>query len=322
MADSKASASVGHPHPVSRVQDELVSIFEKLGFSVASGPELENGFHNFDALNVPKDHPSRDMQDTFWLKLPGSSIQNSAAGDAAPGCAAPFPPRRAAVGTLSSEDAAARSGARPLATNSESVAGPAAPFAGDPAEAPAELLRTHTSSVQIRYMRNLVAKCRAEGVPVPAFRIVAPGKVYRNEATDRTHEVQFHQLEGLVVGEGISLANLKWTLGKFAEGLFGSGTAVRLRPAFFPFVEPGVEVDASCVACGQKGCPTCKGTGWVEILGAGMVHPKVLSAVGIDPRRYSGFAFGMGVDRVAMMRYGVDDVRHFYSGDLRVVDQF
>lgn len=262
--------TAGHPHPVSRVQDELVSIFERLGFEVASGPELENGFHNFDALNVPKDHPSRDMQDTFWLKR--------------------------------DSDASA--------------------FEGDPADAPAELLRTHTSNVQIRYMRGLVAKCRAENVPVPAFRVVAPGKVYRNEATDRTHEVQFHQLEGLCVGEGVSLANLKWTLGQFAEGLFGAGTAVRLRPAFFPFVEPGVEVDASCVACSQRGCPTCKQTGWVEILGAGMVHPKVLSAVGIDPRRYQGFAFGMGVDRIAMMRYGVDDVRHFYSGDLRVVDQF
>jgi phenylalanyl-tRNA synthetase alpha chain len=251
MSETKPA---GHPHPVSRVLDELVSIFERLGFSVASGPELEDGWHNFDALNVPKDHPSRDMQDTFWLKNP--------------------------------------------------VGGK-------------ELLRTHTSNVQIRFMEGLVA---AGGKP--PFRIVAPGKVYRNEATDRTHEVQFHQLEGLVVGEGISLANLKWTLGQFAEGLFGSGTQVRLRPAFFPFVEPGVEVDASCVACGSQGCPTCKGTGWVEILGAGMVHPKVLSAAGIDPRRYSGFAFGMGVDRIAMMRFGVDDVRHFYSGDLRVVDQF
>ncbi len=244
----------GHPHPVSRVLDELVSIFEGLGFEVASGPELEDSFHNFDALNVPKDHPSRDMQDTFWLKTPSDGK---------------------------------------------------------------ELLRTHTSNVQIRFMEALV---KSGGKP--PFRIVAPGKVYRNEATDRTHEVQFHQLEGLVVGEGISLANLKWTLGQFAEGLFGSGTKVRLRPSFFPFVEPGVEVDASCVACNQTGCPTCKQSGWVEILGAGMVHPKVLSAVGIDPRKYSGFAFGMGVDRVAMMRYGVDDVRHFYSGDLRVVDQF
>lgn len=252
-------ASVGHLHPVSRVQDELVSIFQKLGFSVASGPELEDGFHNFDALNVPQDHPSRDMQDTFWVKNP------------APG---------------------------------------------------AELLRTHTSNVQVRFMRGLVEKCRADGVEVPAFRVVAPGKVFRNEATDRTHEAQFHQLEGLCVGPDVSLANLKWTLAQFAEGLFGAGTEVRLRPAFFPFVEPGVEVDASCAACRGAGCATCKGTGWVEILGAGMVHPKVLSAVGIDPRRYQGFAFGMGVDRIAMMRYGVDDVRHFYSGDLRVVDQF
>jgi phenylalanyl-tRNA synthetase alpha chain len=247
-------APKGHPHPVSRVMDELVSIFEALGFSVASGPELEDGFHNFDALNVPKDHPSRDMQDTFWLKQPVDGK---------------------------------------------------------------ELLRTQTSNVQIRFMEELV---KSGGKP--PFRIVVPGKVYRNEATDRTHEVQFHQLEGLVVGEGISLANLKWTLLQFAKGLFGEQTQVRLRPAFFPFVEPGVEVDASCAACGGKGCPTCKGTGWVEILGAGMVHPKVLSAVGIDPRRYQGFAFGIGVDRVAMMRYGVDDVRRFYDGDLRVVDQF
>ncbi|HEY4507391.1 MAG TPA: phenylalanine--tRNA ligase subunit alpha [Candidatus Paceibacterota bacterium] len=245
---AEITAPKGHVHPISRVIDDLVKVFADQGFSVASGPEIEDEFHNFDALNVPKDHPARDMQDTFWI-----------------------------------------------------------------ADVP-KLLRTHTSNVQIRYMKDEGHK--------PPLKIVVPGKVFRNETTDRTHEVQFHQMEGLCVGEGISMAHLKHALLSFAKALWGDSTKIQLRPSYFPFVEPGIELAASCFACGGKGCSTCKGSGWVEILGAGMVHPNVLNAVGINPRLYTGFAFGMGVDRIAMMKYGIDDIRVLYSGDLRVVNQF
>lgn len=237
----------GHIHPINIIYDELVKSFTDMGFEVALDREVEDEFHNFDALNIPKNHPSRDMQDTFWIKDHDKKV-----------------------------------------------------------------LRTHTSPVQIRYMENHQSP----------FKIIAPGKVFRNEATDRTHEAQFHQLEGLVVGEGVSMGHLKKALNTFIKDLYGEEVEIRLRPGFFPFVEPGVEIDMICVRCKGDKCPSCAHNGWIEILGAGMVHPKVLMAAGIDPKKYSGFAFGVGIDRLAMLKYGIDDVRHLYSGDLRLVNQF
>lgn len=235
----------GHLHPLTLVTNDIVRAFDKLGFSVAQGPEIETEYYNFDALNVPKDHPARDMQDTFWLKG-------------------------------------------------------------------GELLRTQTSPVQIRYMKS----------HTPPIRIVVPGKVFRYEATDATHEMQFHQCEGLVVDKGITMGHLKWTLEQFFKNLYGTSVTTRLRPGFFPFVEPGVEVDISCFKCEGKGCAMCKHSGWVEVMGAGMVHPNVLSNAGIDPNVYSGFAFGTGIDRLAMFKYGIDDVRLLYNGDMRLITQF
>ena len=226
----------GKEHPLSIVINEAVKIFTDLGFSVATGPELEDEWHNFDALNVPKNHPARDMQDTFWIK--------------------------------------GREG---------------------------NVLRTHTSPVQIRYMENFVK----EGKALP-LAIVVPGKVFRNEATDAGHEMQFYQLEGLMIGEEISVSNMKWALLEFFKRFLGSDTEIRLRPSFFPFVEPGFEVDI-------------KHNGkWMELLGAGMVHPKVLENCGIDAKRYQGFAFGFGVDRLARIKFNIPDIRFFYQGDLRV----
>ncbi|OHA79619.1 MAG: phenylalanine--tRNA ligase subunit alpha [Candidatus Yonathbacteria bacterium RIFCSPHIGHO2_01_FULL_44_41] len=237
----------GHIHPLSRTMDEIVRIFTELGFEVALGPEIETEHYNFDALNVPKNHPARDMQDTFWIKGVKETV-----------------------------------------------------------------LRTHTSPVQIRYMEK----------NNPPFRIVVPGKVFRYEATDATHETQFHQVEGLVVGENVTMAGLKWTLEAFFKKLFGNDVKIRMRPSFFPFVEPGVEVDVSCFLCSGVGCNVCKRSGWIEVMGGGMVHPNVLQAGGIDPRKYSGLAFGMGVDRLVMIKYGIEDVRLLYAGDLRLVNQF
>lgn len=237
----------GHIHPLSRTMDEIVRILVELGFEVALGPEIETEHYNFDALNVPKDHPARDVQDTFWIKGVKETV-----------------------------------------------------------------LRTHTSPVQVRYMEK----------HKPPYAIVVPGKVYRYEATDATHETQFHQVEGLVVGEKVTLAQLKWTLQTFFKKLLGDDVVMRLRPSFFPFVEPGVEVDISCFLCHGKGCSVCKHTGWIEVMGAGMVHPNVLLSGGVDPRRYAGFAFGMGVDRLVMIKYGIEDVRLLYAGDLRLVNQF
>lgn len=239
--------SHGHLHPITRVYTDLVNIFEELGFSVAQGPEVETEHYNFDVLNVPKDHPARDMQDTFWLK-----------------------------------------------------------------NDPGKLLRTQTSSMQIHYMEE-------HGAPA---KIVAPGKVFRNEATDRTHEIQFHQMEGLLVGEGITLGHLKYTLDTVLKKLFGEDTETRLRPGYFPFVEPGVEIDMKYVRKDAEGNVIGDNDTWIEILGAGMVHPKVLEAAGVDPRKYTGFAFGIGIDRVAMLKYKIDDVRLFYDGDMRLVSQF
>ncbi len=237
----------GHLHPLTQVIRKAVNIFESMGFEIALGPEMETEFYNFDALNIPASHPSRDMQDTFWLDVPGL------------------------------------------------------------------LMRTQTSSVQIRYMEK-------NNSPL---RIVCPGRVFRKEATDATHEMQFYQMECLVVGENISLVNLKSVLELFFQRLLNSEKLkVRFRPSYFPFVEPGVEVDVSCFKCLQKGCSLCKQTGWIEIGGAGMVHPRVLDAVKFNTLRLRGFAFGMGIDRVAMLKYGVDDVRLFYNTDMRFLRQF
>lgn len=220
----------GTLHPLTLVTAEIVRIFGKQGFSVVTGPELEDEYHNFDALNVPKDHPARDMQDTFFIK-----------------------------------------------------------------DRPGYVLRTHTSPVQIRYMETHKAP----------FAIIVPGKVFRNESTDATHEMQFHQVEGLVVGEGITVEHLKGTLLGFFKELFGEGTEIRLRPSFFPFVEPGFEVD---VKVGEK---------WLEVCGAGMVHPNVFKSVGYDGEKVTGFAFGMGLDRLANVKFGFPDIRLAYQGDLR-----
>lgn len=237
--------NMGHTHPNTAMIGGIIQIFKQMGFEVVEGPEMEDEWHNFDALNFPKDHPSRDMQDTFWLRN-------------------------------------------------------------------AMLLRTHTSSVQIRYMEN----------HKPPFAIVAPGKVFRNEATDRTHEAQFFQFEALVVGKDITVANLKYYLETFLKHVFDEDVAIRLRPSFFPFVEPGFEVDMRCSVCKGEGCPTCKHSGWIELLGAGLVHPNVLESVGIDSKEWSGFAFGVGLDRIVMMKTKLDDIRNLYTGDLRVIRQF
>lgn len=261
----------GHLHPISQAVLRIADIFRELGFSVADGPEVETGYYNFDALNFPKDHPARDMQDTFWLKQ-SNDVKNS--------------------------------------ISKHEVSG--------------KLLRTHTSPVQIRYMEAELKKGNK-----PPFRIIVPGKVFRNEATDATHEAQFYQVEGLYVDTEVSMANLRWVLLNFFKQFFGSDTEVVFRPTFFPFVEPGVEIYISCFKChGQKHgtdgvlCSPCKGTGSIEVMGAGLVHPNVLAAAGLDPKKYKGFAFGGGVDRLVMLKYGVDDIRMFYSGDLRLVNQF
>ena len=244
MMATMSGGETGHRHPISRMITEINSIFAELGFSFAEGPEMESTWYNFDSLNVPKDHPSRDMQDTFYLK-------------------------------------------------------------GDPQM----VMRTHTSPVQMRYMED----------HEPPIRIIVPGKVFRNEATDATHEAQFYQLEGLMVDRDVSLGHLKGTLGFFFSRFFGGEVEVRLRPSFFPFVEPGVEVDMRLI--GAEAPEKLKGR-WVEMMGAGMVHPNVLKNAGIDSTAYQGFAFGMGIDRLAIMKFGVPDVRLFYNGDLRVINQF
>lgn len=240
----------GHYHLVSRTIREINDIFAEMGFAFADGPEIEEEYYNFDALNIPEHHPARDMWDTFWLK--------------------------------------------PLHAK--------------------KLLRTHTSPVQVRYMES----------HQPPLRIIAPGKTFRYEATDATHEAQFYQLEGLAIGKDISLANLKGTLEQFLEKYFGKKAEVRFRPSYFPFVEPGVEVDMACFKCNRDGssCPVCKGAAWVEILGAGLVHRHVLEAVGFNPDEWSGFAFGAGIDRLIMLKYGVPDVRMLYSADLKLNNQF
>jgi phenylalanyl-tRNA synthetase alpha chain len=251
----------GHRHPITRAAEDIAEIFARLGYEVASGPEIELDWYNFEALNIPPDHPARDMQDTFYV-----------------------------------DESTLRKGVEPGTV----------------------LLRTHTSPVQIRAMKRL---------GTPPVRIICPGRVYRSDY-DQTHSPMFHQVEGLCVDAGITFADLKGTLAAFARAYFGPGTRTRFRPSYFPFVEPGAEVDVSCSICGGTGkkdgkrCGTCKETGWLEVLGAGMVHPKVLENGGIDPERYTGFAFGMGVERMAMLRYGIDDLRLYFENDLRFLRQF
>jgi len=231
----------GHIHPITGVIREISQIFSKIGFAVAEGPELETEFYNFDALNVPPDHPARDMQDTFWIKTEKGAEK--------------------------------------------------------------KVLRTHTSSVQVRFMESI------KDNPHP-FKIIIPGKVYRNEATDATHEAQFHQIEGLYLNKKVSMSELKGTLEFFFKEFLGTEAKIRFRPSFFGFVEPGVEVDVWWK------------NRWLEIFGAGIVHPNVIAAAGLDPKTWKGFAFGGGIDRLVLLRYGVDDVRHLYTGDLRLINQF
>lgn len=237
---------LGGHHPLTRITEEIEDLFIGMGYTVAEGPEVEQDYYNFEALNLPKGHPARDMQDTFYIT-------------------------------------------------------------------PELLMRTHTSPVQVRTMLQHEGKG-----PV---KIICPGKVYRRDSDDATHSHQFNQIEGLVVGENIRMSDLKGTLDVFAKKMFGAERQIRLRPSFFPFTEPSVEVDVSCM-CGGKGCSICKGTGWIEVLGAGMVHPNVLEMAGFDSNVYSGFAFGMGQERIAMLKYGIDDIRHFYTNDLRFLKQF
>ncbi|HEY9577948.1 MAG TPA: phenylalanine--tRNA ligase subunit alpha [Pseudobacillus sp.] len=236
----------GSVHPLTKVVEEIEDLFISMGYSIAEGPEVETDYYNFEALNLPKGHPARDMQDSFYI----------------------------------TEDI---------------------------------LLRTHTSPVQARTME----KHEGKG-PV---KIICPGRVYRRDNDDATHSHQFTQIEGLAVDENISMGDLKGTLEVFVKRLFGEDREIRLRPSFFPFTEPSVEVDVSCM-CGGKGCRICKETGWIEILGAGMVHPNVLEMAGFDSKKYTGFAFGMGPDRIAMLKYGIDDIRHFYTNDVRFLKQF
>ncbi len=251
----------GHTHPITLAIAQVSDIFSRLGFDTVDGPELEDEWHNFDALNVPKNHPARDMQDTFWVKgKEGSNKYGESMG---------------------------------------------------------YLLRTHTSNMQIRTMEKYVQE--GKGFPLA---ICCPGKVFRNEATDATHEAQFHQIEMLYVGKDASLAMMIGLIEKFFSEFFGSNLVVRLRSSYFPFVEPGNEVDMQCFKCKGDGCNICKQTGWIEIGGAGMAHPNILEASGINPHEYRGFAFGCGIDRMVMLKYGIDDVRLLYNGDLRVVNQF
>jgi phenylalanyl-tRNA synthetase alpha chain len=253
------SQQKGHLHPISHIIEKTESIFKELGFAVATGPEIETEYYNFDALNIPAHHPARDMWDTFWLKQtnnqqPTTNNNSNSNSDS--------------DGKLSVVDG--------------------------------QLLRTHTSPVQIRYTET----------HKPPIRIIVPGKTFRHEATDSTHEAQFFQLEGLMIEEDVSLANLKYVLEYYFEKLFGEKTPVRFRPSFFPFTEPSVEID---MFYKDK---------WLEIMGAGMVHPKVLASMGIDSRKYRGFAFGGGIDRLAMLKFGITDIRMFYDGDLRMINQF
>jgi phenylalanyl-tRNA synthetase alpha chain len=239
--------TIGTRHPISLIKNELYSIFQKLGFSLSEGPEIEDDFHVFSALNFPPEHPARDMQDTFFIE-----------------------------------------------------------------KNPDVLLRTHTSSVQVRSMEN-------DSLPI---RVICPGRVFRNEAISSRAHCIFHQIEGLYIDKGVSFADLKQTLLFFSRELFGADTNIRLRPSFFPFTEPSAEMDISCKLCGGKGCSVCKHTGWLEILGCGMVDPRVLEINGIDSKIYSGYAFGIGLERLAMLKYQVKDLRLYFENDIRFLNNF
>jgi len=236
---------IGRKHPLTTILDQMKMIFNAMGFRIEDGPEIETDYYNFEALNIPKNHPARDMQDTLYI----------------------------------TEDI---------------------------------VLRTHTSPVQIRVMESTK----------PPIRIIAPGRVYRRDTPDASHSPFFHQVEGLVVDEGISFGDLKGVITSFAHKMFGPDIEVRFRPSFFPFTEPSAEYDFVCIFCRGKGCRVCKNTGWLEISGAGMVDPNVFEAVGYDPEKYTGYAFGMGVDRIAMLKYGIDDIRLFFENDMRFLSQF
>ena len=271
---------IGRVHPLMRVRRDVEDIFTHMGYEILEGPEVEDDVHNFEALNMPADHPARDMQDTLYL---GAPIVGGAWG----------------AHRRSTTAQGAPSGVEGRGT-----------LPGAQVRA-ATLLRTHTSAMQIRYMKTFR----------PPIRIIVPGRVYRRDNLDLSHTPMFQQVEGLVVGAGITLADLKGTLEAMMRELFGD-VRVRLRPSFFPYTEPSAEVDVSCRTCGGTGCGTCKHTGWLEILGSGMVHPAVFEAVGYDPDEVTGFAFGLGMERVAMLKYGVDDIRLFYENDLRFLEQF
>jgi phenylalanyl-tRNA synthetase alpha chain len=238
---------LGSRHPISVVRAEIVGIFDRMGYIVADGPEIEDDHHVFTALNFPPEHPARDMQDTFFVE-----------------------------------------------------------------KNPDVLLRTHTSSIQVRVMET----------QKPPIRVICPGRVFRNEAISYRAHCIFHQIEGLYIDEGVSFADLKQTLLHFAREMFGAESRIRLRPSYFPFTEPSAEMDVSCALCGGKGCPVCKGTGWLEIMGCGMVDPNVLESCGIDSKKYTGFAFGMGIERIAMLKYGVGDLRLYFENDVRFLHQF
>jgi phenylalanyl-tRNA synthetase alpha chain len=246
--------AAGRRHPLTQVRERIEDIFAGMGYQILEGPELEDDWHNFEALNMPAEHPARDMQDTLYLSSPMPADERG---------------RRAS------------------------------------------LLRTHTSGMQIRYME----------AHQPPVRLIAPGRVYRRDNFDATHTPMFTQVEGLVVDEGISLGDLKGTLQAFADRFFEAAVKTRLRPSFFPYTEPSAELDVACQGCNGRGCPLCKHTGWIEVLGCGMVHPAVFEAVGYDSERYTGFAFGVGIERLALRLYGVDDIRMFYENDLRFLEQ-
>ncbi len=236
---------LGHLHPLTLVKRKVEEIFQTMGFEVVEGPEIETEWYNFDALNIPKNHPARDLWDTFYLK--GGS-----------------------------------------------------------------LLRTHTTPVDVRYMEK----------NNPPLRIIIPGRIFRHEATDASHEINFYQTDGLMVGKDISVANFRAVIQEFFRRFFGKPVEIRMRPSFFPFTEPSFEVDMSCLNCRGKGCSVCSRSGWMEMIGAGMIHPNVIRASGLNPKFWQGFAFGMGIDRLTMMKYKINDIRLFYSGDLRFLQQF
>lgn len=247
----------GHLHPITQVRQSIEEIFKSMGFSIANGPEMETEYYNFDALNIPKEHPARDLWDTFWIRY----------------------------------------------NEKEKISG---------RKKERLLLRTHTSPVQVRYMET----------HNPPIRILAPGRCFRYEATDASHEIQFHQIEGLMIDKNISLANLKGVLEQFMKSFYGNNVVLRWQPSYFPFVEPGLELLMRCDICKGKGCSTCKNNGWIEVIPCGMVHPNVFKAVGYNSKKHQGFAFGMGLDRLTMMKYKINDIRLLYSGDIRFLEQF